>query len=42
VGDAPGPGSESAHQAIRQTIAPFLEGRVLADPDALRFSSKGR
>ena len=36
VGYAPGPGSESAHQVIRETIAPFLEGRVLADPDALR------
>ena len=36
VGYAPGPGSERAHQAIQQTIAPFLEDRVLADPDALR------
>ena len=24
------------HRAIGETIAPFLEGRVLADPDALR------
>jgi L-alanine-DL-glutamate epimerase-like enolase superfamily enzyme len=36
VGYAPGPGSTSAHRAIGQTIAPFLEGRALADPDALR------
>jgi len=36
VGWAPGPGSEIAHAAIRDTIAPFLEGRTLADPDALR------
>ena len=36
VGYAPGPGSESVHRAIGQTVAPFLEGRSLADPDALR------
>ena len=36
VGYAPGPGSESVHRAIGQVIAPFLEGRTLADPDALR------
>jgi L-alanine-DL-glutamate epimerase-like enolase superfamily enzyme len=36
VGYAPGPGSEVAHQAIRDTVGPFLEGRALADPDALR------
>ena len=36
VGYAPGPGSESVHLAIGQTIAPFLEGRALSDPDALR------
>jgi len=36
IGYAPGPGSERAHRAIQQTIAPFLEDRVLADPDALR------
>ncbi len=36
VGYAPGPGSEIAHEAIRSTIAPFLTGRTLADPDALR------
>ena len=36
VGYAPGPGSEQAQHAIRTTVAPFLEGRTLADPDALR------
>ena len=36
VGYAPGPGSERAHRAIGEVIAPFLEGRTLADPDALR------
>src|SRR5436305_4331179 len=36
VGYAPGPGSEQAHNAIQQTVAPFLVDRVLADPDALR------
>src|SRR6516162_5499623 len=36
VGYAPGPGSEAAQRAIKETIAPFLTGRVLADPDALR------
>lgn len=36
IGYAPGPGSERAHRAIQETIAPFLEDRVLADPDALR------
>src|SRR4051794_7080026 len=37
VGYAPGPGSEKAQRAIERQIAPFLEGRVLADPDALRI-----
>ena len=37
IGYAPGPGSEIAHRAIESTIAPFLEGRLLADPDALRI-----
>src|SRR6516165_12375414 len=37
IGYAPGPGSERAHRAIQQTIAPFLTGRVLADTDALRI-----
>jgi L-alanine-DL-glutamate epimerase-like enolase superfamily enzyme len=36
VGYAPGPGSASVHRVIGQTVAPFLEGRSLADPDALR------
>ncbi len=36
VGYAPGPGSEIARAAIEKTVAPFLEGRTLADPDALR------
>lgn len=36
IGYAPGPGSEKAQRAIEETIAPFLEGRTLADPDALR------
>ena len=36
VGYAPGPGSEHAQQVIEQTIAPFLQDRTLADPDALR------
>src|SRR5437764_13922209 len=37
VGYAPGPGSERARQAIENTVAPFLNGRTLADPDALRI-----
>lgn len=37
VGYAPGPGSLFASQAIEQTIGPFLQGRTLADPDALRI-----
>jgi L-alanine-DL-glutamate epimerase-like enolase superfamily enzyme len=36
VGYAPGPGSEGAQRAIETTIGPFLQGRVVADPDALR------
>ena len=36
VGWAPGEGSEKAHQAIINVIAPFLEGRNLVDNDALR------
>src|SRR6476620_1364527 len=36
VGYAPGPGSEKAARAIERKIAPFLEGRVLVEPDALR------
>lgn len=36
VGYAPGPGSERARQLIAGVVGPFLEGRTLADPDALR------
>ncbi|MEP7364416.1 MAG: mandelate racemase/muconate lactonizing enzyme family protein [Acidobacteriota bacterium] len=36
VGHGPGQGSEKAHSIIRDIVAPFLEGRTLADPDALR------
>ena len=36
VGYAPGPGSEIAQRSIETAVSPFLEGRTLADPDALR------
>jgi len=36
TGYGPGPGSEKWQQAIQSTVGPFLEGRTLADPDALR------
>jgi L-alanine-DL-glutamate epimerase-like enolase superfamily enzyme len=36
VGYGPGPGSEELHQRIQTAVVPFLTGRVLADPDALR------
>lgn len=36
IGYAPGEASEKARRAIQSTIAPFLAGRTLADPDALR------
>ncbi len=36
VGYAPGQGSERAKEGIESVIAPFLEGRTLTDPDALR------
>jgi len=36
IGYAPGQGSESAKLGIDTVVAPFLEGRALADPDALR------
>jgi L-alanine-DL-glutamate epimerase-like enolase superfamily enzyme len=36
TGWGPGPGSVKVHQAICDSIGPFLEGRVLMDPDALR------
>lgn len=37
VGYAPGLGSEGAKDLIDHTIGPFLCGRTLADPDALRI-----
>ncbi len=37
VGYAPNQGSEKAHRAIESTVAPFLEGKSLSDPDALRI-----
>jgi L-alanine-DL-glutamate epimerase-like enolase superfamily enzyme len=37
VGYAPGPGSLFVHESIERTVRPFLEGRSLADPDALRI-----
>jgi L-alanine-DL-glutamate epimerase-like enolase superfamily enzyme len=36
TGYAPGPGSERAREQVERIIAPFLEGHVLNDPDALR------
>ena len=36
TGYAPGPAGESVARAINTRIGPFLEGRILADPDALR------
>lgn len=36
IGYAPGPGSEAAQHAIQSVVGPFLEDRVLGDPDALR------
>ncbi len=36
VGFAPGEGSEKAKRGIDSVVGPFLEGRTLADPDALR------
>ena len=37
VGYGPGQGSEKAHQRIQKIVGPFLEGRALGDPDALRI-----
>ena len=37
VGYAPGPGSQRAQDIIESLVRPFLEGRTLADPDALRI-----
>jgi L-alanine-DL-glutamate epimerase-like enolase superfamily enzyme len=36
VGYAPGQGTESCRKLIETVVAPFLEGRQLADPDAMR------
>jgi len=36
VGYAPGQGSERAQQAVQDQVGPFLVGRAVADPDALR------
>ena len=36
IGFGPAPGTEKAKNSIDQVIAPFLTGRTLADPDALR------
>lgn len=36
-GFAPGQGSDAAREVIEQIVAPFLENRSLADPDALRI-----
>ena len=36
TGYGPGPGSEHAQRAIERTVAPFLRGRELSDPNALR------
>ena len=36
VGYGPGEASEKAGRAIKSVIAPFLQGRTLGDPDALR------
>src|SRR5689334_6167050 len=36
VGYAPGPGSQNAQSLIENLVGPFLEGRTLSDPDALR------
>jgi L-alanine-DL-glutamate epimerase-like enolase superfamily enzyme len=37
VGYAPGPGSARAQCIIENAVGPFLEGRALSDPDALRI-----
>ncbi|MFN0171221.1 MAG: mandelate racemase/muconate lactonizing enzyme family protein [Bryobacteraceae bacterium] len=41
TGWAPGPGSERAHHVIQNFVGPFLEGRMLADIDALRVQFFG-
>ncbi len=45
IGYAPGQGSAKAKRIIDEIVAPFLAGRTLADPDALRvqfMNSAGR
>ena len=37
IGYAPGPGSARVQSIIENTVGPFLEGRALSDPDALRI-----
>lgn len=37
VGYAPGVGSENGQRIILETIAPWLQGKAIADPDALRI-----
>ncbi len=36
AGFAPGPPDEASRRVVEETIAPFLTGRFLGDPDALR------
>lgn len=36
IGYAPGEGTQKAKRAFDSEIAPFLEGRILSDPDVLR------
>ncbi len=36
IGYGPAPGAKAAKDAIDKVVAPFLAGRTLADPDALR------
>ncbi len=36
IGYGPGQGSDTAHERIQRIVKPFLEGRDLKDPDALR------
>jgi L-alanine-DL-glutamate epimerase-like enolase superfamily enzyme len=36
IGYAPGQGSAAAKRIVDETVAPFLTGRTIADPDALR------
>src|SRR5262245_236011 len=36
IGYAPGEATEHARQTIEDVVGPFLQGRTLGDPDALR------